>query len=385
MWRRFVAGGPRQAGGRSGAHGEGVWLAGLREAGSRSGICGAGVWLAGRNSPSPSGEVRVGVDWRQMAEPLSVGLDLSGTKISAAVVDSAGRVLQRIRQPFQRLSFEESISEIVGAFEEVVAQCAVGANELSGAGISIPGVYYSATGNALAPDLWGWEQAGLWRAVEKALPAPVMVVNDRAASALGEQWVGAARGLSDVVYFSVGAEIGAGIISAGWLLHGAGDLAGAAGWLAVDPRKNGLYSQVGCLGAEAGASAVGRRAAARIAAGEATLMAGLAGARPVTTDIVIEAARRGDAVAIRVLEETARYLAMGIANLINILNPEMVVLGGSLFDASEFLLEPLRREVPDWVQPLAASQVRIELGQLGEDARLLGAARMTLLARGGSE
>src|ERR1700690_1394383 len=155
--------------------------------------------------------------------------------------------------------------------------------------------------------------------------------------------------------------------------------------LAVDPRKNGLYSQVGCLGAEASAAAVGRRAAARIAAGEATVMGGLAGARPVSTDIVIEAARRGDIVAVRVLEETARYLAMGIANLINVLNPEMVVLGGSLFDASEFLLEPLRREVLEWVQPLAASQVRIELGPLGEDARLLGAARMTLLARRANE
>jgi glucokinase len=257
--------------------------------------------------------------------------------------------------------------------------------EVGGVGISIPGVYYSASGNALAPELWDWEEVPLWREIEKKLPQPVMIDNSRAASALGEQWVGAARGLSDVVYFSAGEEIGAGIISAGWLLHGAGDLAGAAGWLAVDPRKNGLYSQVGCLAAEAGAAAVGRRAAARIAAGEATVMAGLAGVRPVTTDIVIEAARRGDAVAIRVLEETARYLAMGIANLVSVLNPEMVVLGGSLFEASEFLLDPLRREVLEWVQPLAAGRVRIELGELGEDARLLGAARIALLARGASE
>jgi glucokinase len=196
--------------------------------------------------------------------------------------------------------------------------------------------------------------------------------------------VGAARGLSDVVYLSVGNEIGAGIISSGWLLHGAGDLAGAAGWLAVDPRKKGIYKQVGCLEAEAAGPAIARRAAQHIAAGEHTVMAGLAGARPVSTDIVLEAARRGDTVAIRVFEETARYLAMGIANLVNVLNPEMVVLGGSLFEASEFLVDPLRREVAEWVQPLAVSQLRIELAQLGEDARLLGAARMPMLARGES-
>jgi glucokinase len=329
----------------------------------------------------PGGEVRVGVDWRQMAEPLAVGLDLSGAKISAAVVDASGRVLEATRQPFRRLSFEASIEEIIGAFEEVVARCAVSASELGGAGISIPGVYYSATGNALAPDLWGWEQAGLWKAIEKSLPAPLMVVNERAASAMGEQWVGAARGLSDVVYLSVGNTIGAGIISAGWLCNGAGDLAGAAAWLAVDPRKKDLYKHVGCLEAEAAGPAIGRRAAEHIAAGEKTIMAGLAGSRPVNLEIVIEAARRGDGVAMRVLGETATYLAMGVANLISILNPEMVVLGGSLFQMGDFLLEPLRREVLEWVQPLAASQVRIEIAQLGDDARMIGAARMPLLAK----
>jgi len=194
------------------------------------------VWLAGRNSPSPSGEVRVGVDWRQMAEPLSVG---PGPERDEDL--RRGRRLCREgsaedQAALSETQFRESISEIVGAFEEVVAQCAVGANELSGSGISIPGVYYSATGNALAPDLWGWEQAGLWRAVEKALPAPVMVVNDRAASALGEQWWRGAGALRRRVPVC-GESIGAGIISAGWILSGAGDLAGAAGWLAVDPRK----------------------------------------------------------------------------------------------------------------------------------------------------
>ncbi len=320
-----------------------------------------------------------------MAEPCVVGLDLSGTKISAAVVDSAGTILHRSRQPFRKVGFEESIPQIIHAVDEVIAESAVDRATVGGVGIAIPGIYHAATGSAVAPDLWDWEEVPLWPSLESKLPPPVMIDNNRAATALGEQWVGAARGLSDVVYFSVNNEIGAGIISSGWLVRGAGDLAGAAGWLAVDPRKNSLYKQVGCLEAEAGVAAVGRRAAARIAAGEPTVMAGLAGARPVTAEIVLEAARRGDAVAMRVFEETARYLAMGIANLVNALNPEMVVLGGSLFEASEFLLEPLRREVPEWVQPLAASQVRIELAQLGEDGLLLGAARMPMLSRGPSE
>jgi glucokinase len=320
-----------------------------------------------------------------MAEALAVGLDLSGAKLSAAVVDSAGTILHRIRQPIQRSSVQDSAAQIVATFDEVLAGCAVNRADIGGIGISIPGMYYSATGNAWAPELWGWDQVPLWRSIEKSLPPPVLIDNDRAASALGEQWVGAARGLSDIVFFSAGNGIGAAIISGGWLCHGAGDLAGAAGWLAVDPRKKEIYKHVGCLEAEAAGPAIGRRAAAHVAAGEHSVMAGLAGANPISAEIVFEAARRGDAVAIRVFEETAVYLAMGVANLITVLNPEMVVLGGSLFEAGEFLLEPLRREVLEWAQPLAASQVRIELAQLGEDARLLGAARMALLARPATE
>jgi glucokinase len=316
-----------------------------------------------------------------MAEALAVGLDLSGTKISAAVVDSAGTILCRTRQPFRKSSLQDSATQITAVFEEVVAESAVSRTDICGVGISIPGIYYSATGNAWVPELWGWDQVPLWRAVEKGLPPPVMIGGDRATSALGEQWVGAARGLSDIVFCSAGSGIGAGIISGGWLSHGAGDLAGAVGWLAVEPRKKEVYKHVGCLEAEAAGPAVGRRAAAHIAAGERSVMAGLAGANPISAEIVLEAARRGDTVAIQVFEETAMYLAMGVANLITVLNPEMVVLGGSLFEASAFLLEPLRREVLEWAQPLAASQVRIELAELGDDARLLGAARMPLLSQ----
>jgi glucokinase len=320
-----------------------------------------------------------------MAERLIIGLDIGATRIAAAVVDSAGAVLHRGKRPFGKASLEESCRSIVEVVEELAAESSVNLAEVGGTGISIPGIYHSSTGNALSPELWGWEQAPLWHELEGKLPAPVLIDNHPSTAALGEQWVGAAQGLSDIVYFSAGEDVGAGIVSAGWLLHGAGDLAGAAGWLAVDPQRKPLYKHLGCLTAEAGAAGVGRRAAAHIAAGEHTVMAGLAGARPVSADIVIEAARRGDTVAIRVLEETARYMAMGIANLISILNPEMVVLGGSLFEAGEFLIEPLRRELPEWAQPLAASQVRIERAQLGDDARLLGAARLPLLARGAAE
>jgi glucokinase len=316
-----------------------------------------------------------------MPELLAAGVDLGGTKISAAVVDDRGTILRKIKQPVHKLTFQESVDQIAAMVRTATDECAVNPSDLAGIGVSVPGIYSTASGTAWAPRLWGWDQVPLREALEKALPAPVSIDGNRAACVLGEQWLGAARGISDVVYVAVGAGIGAGIITGGRLLHGVGDTAGAVGWFAVNPQRKEIYKKTGCLEGEASCPAVARRASARIALGERSLIPGLAGSNPVTAEMVIEAARRGDGVATRVLEDTASYLAMGIANLISVLNPEAVILGGSLMEAGDLMLDLLRREVREWAQPLAASHVRIELSHLGEDAALLGAARLPLLER----
>jgi glucokinase len=173
--------------------------------------------------------------------------------------------------------------------------------------------------------------------------------------------MGAARGLSDVVFLGVGTGIGAGILTGGRICRGASDIAGAVGWFALDPRRQPHWKQTGCWEGEAAGPAVARRA-------------GVA-----TAEEAVAAARRGEPSACRALQETARWLAMGIANLVSLLNPEMVVLGGGLMDgAGDLLLDAVRREVIDWAQPIAARQVRIELTELGADAGLLGAARLAL-------
>ena len=156
-------------------------------------------------------------------------------------------------------------------------------------------------------------------------------------------------------------QIGAGIVTGGKLCRGAGDIAGSVGWFALNPDKQERYRQSGCWESEAAGPALARRAGA------------------ATAEAVVEAARNGDPRARQAVAETARYLAMGVANIISILNPQMVVLGGGLMQAGDLLLEPIRREVLDWAQPVSARQARIELTRLGEDAGLLGAARLAFL------
>jgi glucokinase len=241
-----------------------------------------------------------------------------------------------------------------------VEQSDVWSRDISAVGIAVPGIYYAASGKVWAPNLPGWDHISLRDELAGKVPGRLVLDSDRAAYVSGEQWLGAARGLNDVIFLAIGTGIGAGIISGGRLIRGTGDIAGAVGWFALDPRKKETYKQVGCFEAECAGPAVGRRAG-------------------VATEAVIERARQGNAEALALVGDAIRYLAMGVANLVSVLNPQMIVLGGGLMQAGDLFLEPLRREMLEWAQPIAAKQVRIELSELGEDAGLLGAARLAFL------
>ena len=283
-----------------------------------------------------------------------IALDLGGTKLAAAVVAAGGQIVSRLKWAVDGSRVAE---QVAGAASAVLAEAGLEWKDVAAAGLIVPGIAYPG-GDVWAPNLFGHARVALGPLLP--LPVPLRIESDRAGYVLGEQWMGAARGLSDVVFLAVGTGIGAGILSAGRLVNGAGGVAGAVGWFALSPDRRALYKQVGCWEAEAAGPALARRA-------------GMARAEEVA-----EAARRGDTNARAALRETARWLGMGIANLVSLLNPEMVVLGGGLMHASDLLLEDIRSEVLEWAQPVAAEQARIEVTQLGDDAGLLGAARLAL-------
>lgn len=316
-----------------------------------------------------------------------IGIDIGGTKIAASVVASNGTIHKKLRLAVEKTSVEKSIEQMVELAHQAVSASALSWHQIAAIGIVLPGVYFAETGNAWAPNLWGPDPVPLREPLQSWFPRPVVLDSDRAAYVLGEQWLGAACGLTDVVFLAVGTGIGAGIIANGRLCRGASDIAGAIGWFALDPRKKEIYKQIGCFEAEAAGPSVARRAADRIASGDTSLILKLTGGHleAITAELVVEAARKNDPLACRVLEETAVYLGMGVANIVSMLNPQMVVLGGGLLQAGDLLLEPLRREIVEWAQPLSAKQVRIERTWLGEDAGLLGAARLALLHTGREE
>ncbi len=195
---------------------------------------------------------------------------------------------------------------------------------------------------------------------------------------MGEAWRGAAAGAADAVFLAVGSGIGAGILAGGRLVHGHEDIAGAVGWFALSPNFRPGYAEMGSFEAEASGNSVGRKARELLAAGRDSLMRDLAGGRveSVSAETVAEAARRKDPLALEIAADAVRFLAMGIANIVSILNPEVIVLGGGLFRAADVFLEPVRREFRRWAQPIAAAKVRLVASALGEDAGLYGCAKL---------
>jgi glucokinase len=290
-----------------------------------------------------------------------LAIDLGGTKASFAVIDADGAVRTRTKRPSHEGGAAVSYDALAAAAADTVRAAGLQWKNLRAAGIVVPGIYNPATGRAWAPNLWGRDEVALGDELRRHLPVPVVIDSDRSGYVLGEAWRGAARGATDVVFLAVGTGIGAGILSHGRLVRGSGGIAGAVGWFALDPRWREEYGRMGGFETEAAGPALARRLGA------------------ASAEDVAAAARRGEPAARRAVDETVEWLAMGIANLISALNPQVVVLGGGLMQASDLFLEPVRHAVRRWAQPLAVDQCRIELTALGEDAALFGAARLAFL------
>lgn len=277
-----------------------------------------------------------------------LAVDLGGTKTATAVVAEGGLIAERRKQPAGK-SLEASVAQIAGACLENV----------NAAGVIVPGIYDARTGNAWCPNLWGMEEVPLRDELQRKLKVPVCVDSDRVGYVLGESWMGVARGLESVVFVAIGTGIGAGILAEGSVVRGAHGIAGAAGWMTLEEAWRPEYAGCGQWEYESAGPAIAREFGAPSA------------------EQVAEAARRGDERAKRALRRAASFAGRGVANLISVLNPEMVVLGGGLVQgAGDFMLGTIREEALRWAQPVSACKCRIEMTQLGEDAGLLGAARL---------
>jgi len=208
------------------------------------------------------------------------------------------------------------------------------------------------------------------------------VLQSGVAAALAETWLGAAKGTGDVAYFAVSEHVVAGIVREGRAMIGAHGRATSVAWLPLNPVEREDYRKMGCLEAEVAALGIVRRLVWRIKAGDDSRVLEAVGndLTKITAEHVLAAARAGDGVSISVMRDTAKYLGMAAANLVLVVDPAMLVLGGIMADAADLLIEPVRTEIGRRLPRSMIDALPIATATLGVDAAAIGAARQAHLA-----
>lgn len=312
-----------------------------------------------------------------------LAVDLGGTKVSAAIVTPQGQILQRKQELTCQNGPQEGTRQIVRLLREIRRESGLPAEGILCVGVGIPAVLEPQTDLVVwAPNLKGWREVALRPALEQALELPVFLEYDGHAAVLGEWWVGDGRGCQSFVNVIIGTGIGGGMILDGKLVRGRDRLAGAVGWLALtseaEPQEEDARSR-GFWEALAAGSGFARQVLAQIPSHPESLLQAISQAEPLTAAHIFQAARHGDALAAQMVDQLAGRLGLGIANIVSLVNPDRVILGGGLGSQCDFLLPRIREVVEQWAQPMAARSVKITVSALGGEAGLLGAAYGALL------
>ena len=312
-----------------------------------------------------------------------IALDLGGTKLASACFSGDSRPREK-----RAVALRGREGSAVGALmcREIRRLKRVAAAEglrIDAVGAAVPGIARAESGRVWAPNIPGWEDYPLRTELEAAAggPAvPVAVDSDRAACILGEAWRGAARGCRHAVFLAVGTGIGAGILADGRVLRGADDSAGAAGWLALSRPYHPEYRACGDFEYHASGEGLAR-AAVRLLSQTAGYRGPLNRRRALSAEDVFAAYEEGDILASRVMRDAIEYWGAACANLVSLLNPEKLIIGGGVFGPAASFLDAIEAEARRWAQPVAMSRVAFEASRLGGDAALHGAAVLARQAR----
>ncbi|GAC1479359.1 MAG: ROK family protein [Candidatus Dormibacteria bacterium] len=311
-----------------------------------------------------------------------VGIDLGGTQLRIAVADSRGRLRTTHRRPTEAEGGRDHvIGRIVAAVNDVLIEDGTRAAAVRALGLSMPGPVDPAAGVVISPpNLPGFINVPLNRILTKATRIPSFLHHDAHLAALGESLHGAARGFTNVIYVTVSTGIGAGLILDGELYAGAHGIAGEVGHIVVEPGGPlCTCGNRGCVEAIASGTGIARAARQQARLEPASALHGLES--PSAADVV-RAARAGDRLAITLLEDAGEALGIAIGTLINLFNPEMIVLGGSVLRSGTFLLRPMRQAMHQSSWSASRRGLRVVRPALGGDAGLVGAVEFARLRAG---
>jgi N-acetylglucosamine repressor len=298
-----------------------------------------------------------------------VGVHFGVRRTAVAVADARGVIRAIVDQPSIKRAPDKSLAAFVTLLDEALTAAQVPRARVQSLGVAVPGPVEHATGTCVVSPNLGWHDVPVRDILVEKLGLPVVVYNEAHAAAVAEGRVGAAEEVASFVWLYVGSGVGSGIVVDRELSVGSRGFGGEIGHCAVvaDGRVCGCGRR-GCLETVASTTAIARAARDALAGAEPTT---LRGARPLDAAAVVEAAREGDKVARAIVADVAEHLGKGISYLINILDPEMIVVGGSVADARQALFGPLEESVAR--HAIEARGVRIVPSTLGSRAELVGA------------
>ena len=314
-----------------------------------------------------------------------LAVDIGGTKTAAAVVDGNGAILARREEPTCQTGPQHGIAQIISLLDALLHEFQMPKSAWLGIGIGIPAVLEPETDFVIwGPNLKGWRNVDLSGSLQQHFNMPVAIEYDGHAAALGEWWVGAGKDYHSFVDVIIGTGIGGGMVLDGRLFRGENRLAGAAGWFVLSNGDEPDFkaSSRDHLGYwEMKAAGIGIAAITRSLLGQypESVLTKMQASQELDAKHIFSAYTANDPLAIRVLEYLAIILGRGIANIISLMNPEAVILGGGIGTHCEFLLPRINAEIARWAQPISVQSAKLLISNLGSDAGILGAAYGALL------
>ena len=310
-----------------------------------------------------------------------IGIDVGGTNVKIALVDDKGKIIYSNSVPtYAQMGYEYTVNNIKQAIRDLMKETNTKPSDIQGIGFDFPGQVDYKTGVVkLAPNIPGWVNVPIAKMIEDEFHIPTRIDNDVRCAALGELKFGAGKGCENFVCITVGTGIGSGLVINGKLVRGAANAAGEIGHIKLQMQDGPICGcgDTGCLEAFASGHSIVAMAQEYLKSGKSTKFREMAGVDgEITPYIVAKAAEAGDPVAKRIFEKTGYYIGMGLVSVINLLNPEKVIIGGGVAEAGDLLLEPIRKTIKERAMVIAGNSVEIVPAELGNSAGVIGASML---------
>lgn len=305
-----------------------------------------------------------------------IGIDVGGTNVKIALVNDKGNILYSNSVPTRaEMGYEYTVNNIKQAIRDLITE--TGVTNIEGIGFDFPGqIDYKNGIVRLAPNIPGWVNIPIAKIIEDEFKIPTRIDNDVHCAALGELKFGAGQDCENFICMTVGTGIGSGIVINGKLVRGASNAAGELGHIKLQMNEGPLCGcgDYGCLEAFASGPSIVAMAEEYISGGKSTKFREMASGGEITPYIVAEAAKLGDPVAKRIFTKVGEYIGFGLASVVNLLNPEKIIIGGGVADAGDILIEPIKETIKKRAMVVAGSAVEIVPAKLANTAGVIGAS-----------